>query len=112
MPIASGLGGAAAFGLLGVATGAPPLLAGLVLAPAGLGWAAVRLRGAKKRLPLVLPLDAAARAVAEAYRELGELTPEAAGSLTIEPRAAGYLRCELGKATPAEGRGSPRRSTS
>ena len=57
----------------------------------------------KKRLPLVLPLDAAARAVAEAYRELGELSPEAAGSLTIEPRAAGYLRCELTKATPVEG---------
>ena len=64
--------------LLGVATSAPPLLAGLALAPAGLAWAAVRLRGAKKRLPLVLPLDGAARAVAEAYRELGELSPEAA----------------------------------
>ena len=87
-----------------MATGAPIELAGLALAPAGLGWAAWRLRGAKKRLPLVLPLDAAARAVAEAYRELGELTPEAAASLTIEPRAAGYLRCELTKATPAEGR--------
>ena len=46
----------------------------------------------------------AARAVAEAYRELGELTAEAAASLTIEPRAAGYLRCELTQATPAEGK--------
>ena len=104
VPIASGLGGAAAFGVLGVATGAPIELAGLALAPVGLGWAAWRLRGVKKRLPLVLPLDAAARAVAEAYRELGELTPEAAASLTIEPRASGYLRCELTKATPTEGR--------
>jgi len=104
VPIAGGLGGAAAFGVLGAATGAPIELAGLLLAPAGLGWAAWRLRGAKKRLPLILPLDAAARAIAEAYRELGELSADAAGSLTIEPRAAGYLRCELTKATPAEGR--------
>jgi len=104
VPIAGGLGGAAAFGALGLATGSPIELAGLALAPAGLGWAAFRLRAAKKRLPLVLGLDAAARAVAEAYRELGELSPEAAASLTIEPRAAGYLRCELSKATPAEGR--------
>ena len=35
--------------------------------------------GAKKRLPLVLPLDAAARAVVDAYRELGELSAAAAG---------------------------------
>jgi superfamily II DNA or RNA helicase len=104
VPVAAGLGGAVAFGALGVATSAPPLLAGLALAPTGLAWAAVRLRGAKKRLPLVLALDGAARAVAEAYRELGELSAEAASSLTIEPRAAGYLRCELGAATPVEGR--------
>jgi superfamily II DNA or RNA helicase len=104
VPVAGGLGGAAAFGALGVATSAPPLLAGLALAPAGLAWAAVRLRGARKRLPLVLPLDGAARAVADAYRELGELSAEAAASLTIEPRAAGYLRCELGAATPVEGK--------
>ena len=95
VPIASGVGGAAAFGALGVATGAAALLGGLALAPAGLAWAAVRLREAKKRMPLVLPLDAAARAVADAYRELGEMTDEAAASLRIEPRASGYLRCEL-----------------
>ena len=104
VPIAGGLGGAAAFAVLGVASGAPVELAGLALAPIGLGWAAFRLRGVKKRLPLILPLDAAARAVADAYRELGELTPEAAGSLRIEPRASGYLRVELTKATPAEGK--------
>ena len=46
----------------------------------------------------------AARAVADAYRELGELSDaEAAGSLAIEPRASGYLRCELTEATPEEG---------
>ena len=104
VPIASGLGGAAAFGALGLATSAPPLLLGLALAPTGLAWAGVRLHAAKKRLPLTLPLDGAARAVAEAYRELGELSPEAAASLTIEPRAAGYLRCELKAATPVEGK--------
>jgi hypothetical protein len=93
-----------AFGAVGVATTAPPLLAGLALAPAGLAWATVRLRSAKKRLPLVLPLDSAARAVAEAYRELGELSAEAVSSLRIEPRAAGFLRCELSAATPVEGK--------
>ena len=50
-------------------------------------WAAVRLRAAKKRLPLVLPLDAAARAVTDAYRELGELTPEAAALAARSSRA-------------------------
>ena len=104
VPIASGLGGAAAFGALGVATGATALLGGLALAPAGLAWAAVRLREAKKRMPLVLPLDAAARAVTDAYRELGEMSDEAAASLRIEPRASGYLRCELSAASPDEGK--------
>ncbi|MBE2320156.1 DEAD/DEAH box helicase family protein [Solirubrobacter sp. CPCC 204708] len=104
VPIGTGLGGGAAFGALGVAASAPPLLIGLALAPAGLAWAAVRLGAAKQRLPLVLPLDAAARAVIDAYRELDELTPEAANSLTIEPRASGYLRCELTRATAEEGK--------
>lgn len=104
VPIASGVGGGAAFGALGVATGTSPLLIGLALVPAGLAWAAVRLHTIKRRLPLVLPLGAAARAVTDTYRDLGELTPEAAGSLTIEPRSSGYLRCELTKATPEEGK--------
>lgn len=104
VPVAAGLGGGAAFGVLGVAASAPPLLAGLALAPAGLAWAAVRLSAIKRRLPLVLPLGAAARAVIDAYRELGELRPEAASSLTIEPRSSGYLRCELTQATPEEGK--------
>jgi hypothetical protein len=50
----------------------------------------------------VLPLGGAARSVVDAYRELGELSPEAAASLTIEPRASGYLRCVLTEATPEE----------
>ena len=104
LPLGAGLGGAAAFGALGAAVGAPALLAGLALAPAGLAWAAVRLGRAKRRLPRVLPLDGAARSVADAYLELGELSAVAAGSLTISPRAAGFLRCELTAATAEEGR--------
>ena len=77
-------------------------LAGLVVAAGGLGWAALRLGRASRRLPLVLPLDRAARAVVDAYRELGELSEAAAGSLEIEPRASGYLRVVLTEATPEE----------
>jgi hypothetical protein len=77
-------------------------LAGLVLAAGGLGWAALRLRRAGRRLPIVLPLGRAARAVVDAYRELGELSDAAAASLEIEPRASGYLRCVLTAATPDE----------
>ncbi len=77
-------------------------LAGLAVAAAGLGWAALRLRRASRRLPTVLPLDRAARAVVDAYRELGELSDAAAASLVIEPRTSGYLRCVLTEATPEE----------
>jgi superfamily II DNA or RNA helicase len=77
-------------------------LAALAVAAGGLGWAALRLRRARERLPLVLPLDGAARAIADAYRELGELSDAAAASLVIEPRASGYLRCLLAEATPEE----------
>lgn len=77
-------------------------LAGLAVAAGGLGWAALRLRRASRRLPLVLPLDRAARAVVDAYRELGELSEAAAGSLEIEPRTSGYLRIALTAATPEE----------
>jgi superfamily II DNA or RNA helicase len=103
VPLATGATGVV-LGAVGAAGGAEPVLAGLVLAPAGLAWAAVRLGRAKRRIPLVLPLDAAARAVTDAYRALGELSDAAAGSLAIEPRAGGYLRCELRAATPEEGR--------
>jgi superfamily II DNA or RNA helicase len=77
-------------------------LAGLVVVAGSLGWAALRLRRASRRLPLVLPLDRAARAVVDAYRELGEMSDAAAASLVIEPRASGYLRCVLTEATPEE----------
>ena len=77
-------------------------LAGLLVAAGGLGWATLRLRRASRRLPTVLPLDRAARAVVDAYRELGELGDAAAASLVIEPRASGYLRVALTEATPEE----------
>ena len=103
VPVASGLGGAAAFGALGSRRARSRCSAGRARAGrAGLGRACACARR-KKRMPLVLPLDAAARAVDDAYRELGEMTDEAAASLRIEPRASGYLRCELSAASPEEG---------
>ena len=86
----------------GAVAGVIAALAVLVLVPAGLGWAVVRLSRAQRRLPVVLPLDRSARAIVDAYRELGEMSEAAAGSLEIEPRASGYLRCLLTAATPEE----------
>ena len=45
--------------------------------------------------PSVLPLERAARAVADALRALGELSDEAHASLAWQPRAGGYVRCLL-----------------
>jgi hypothetical protein len=50
----------------------------------------------------VVPLDLVAHAVAEAYWAIGELSGAALASLSVEPRASGYLRCVLGEATPQE----------
>jgi superfamily II DNA or RNA helicase len=95
--------GAAALGLAGfAATGVAAVLALLAVVPIALGWAALRLGRAQSRLPAVLPLERAARSVVDAYRELGEMSDAAAGSLEIEPRASGYLRCVLTEATPEE----------
>jgi hypothetical protein len=102
LPIGAGVGGAASFAAAALAAGAPALLAGVALAPAGLACAAWRLRAARERLPVVLPLDRAARAVADAYRELGEVSAEAAASVELAPRAAGWVRCALPAATPEE----------
>ena len=49
-----------------------------------------------------LGLQDAGRVIAEAYRELGELSAEAAGSLRVRPAGA-FRRCELTAATAAEG---------
>jgi hypothetical protein len=62
----------------------------------------VRLRSARRRLPSVLALDRAAHAVADAYRELGELSDAAAATVVLEPRASGWLRCTLPDASPEE----------
>ena len=92
--------GVAALGT--AATGDPALLASLVLIPAAVGWAAVRLARTRSELAEALPLDLVARAICECYQGLGEMTEAAAGSLAIEPRSAGYLRCFLRSASPAE----------
>ena len=71
------------------------MLSGLALPFAAFGWTGVRLDRAQRTLDDVLPLDLVARAICDAYRALGELGDQAAGSLAIEPRASGYLRCYL-----------------
>ena len=102
----SGVGGGVAFGVLGVATGAPPLLAGLALAPAGLGWAAVRLRARQAAAAARSSRSTPPRAPSPtAYTRARRADAGGRGARsTIEPRAAGYLRCELSQATPEEGR--------
>jgi superfamily II DNA or RNA helicase len=101
-PVAVAAAGLPVAVVAALAAGPVGLVAGLALAVGALGWAALRLRRAQQRLPLVLPLDGAARAVVDGYRALGELSDEAAGSLVIEPRASGYLRVALTRATPEE----------
>jgi superfamily II DNA or RNA helicase len=80
----------------------PLALAALVAVPAALGWAARRLGRTQRELADALPIDLVAHAICDAYRELGELTDGAAGSLAIEPRASGFMRCFLRSATPEE----------
>jgi superfamily II DNA or RNA helicase len=74
----------------------------LAAAVACVVWTAARLASARRTLPDVLPLDVAAHVVADAYCALGEISDTAAGSLAIEPRASGYLRCFLRDGTAAE----------
>jgi superfamily II DNA or RNA helicase len=76
--------------------------AGFLVAAGSSVLAVVRLSRMRRELADVLPLDLTSRAICDAYRQLGQLGDQAAGSLTIEPRAAGYLRCFLAAATPAE----------
>ncbi len=93
----------AAAGALGGALAAGPLLLAGLLPAAGLAAVALhRARRSAARLPAAAPLDRIARAICDAYVDLGELRPEAAASLTFEPRASGYLRCRLHAATPEE----------
>ena len=101
LPLAAA--GAGVAGALGAAAfGEPAGIAAVALVPAGLGWSAARLGRASRQLPPVVPLDLVAHAVAEAYWALGELSGAALASLSVEPRASGYLRCLLAEATPPE----------
>jgi len=93
---------AAASPILELTAHQPLALIGLALVPAGFGWAYARLARTRRQIQETLPLDLAAHAVRDAYRELGELSDEAAASLAIEPRASGYLRVWLKEATPEE----------
>jgi hypothetical protein len=73
-------------GLLGADT-APPRARGPLCA--------LRLRALRDAYPSRLPLDRAARTIVAAYVALGELSPAAAASLTLTPRAGGIVRCAL-----------------
>ena len=96
------IGGLLVF-VLGLLTSIYPAdFAGFALAAGSSVLAVTRLSRVRHELADVLPLDLTARAICDAYRQLGQLSEQAAGSLTIEPRAAGYLRCYLTGATPAE----------
>ena len=102
-----------AFGALGVATGAPRCSPGSRSPrPASAGppsGCAPRKRAAAAR---AAARRRRARASSTPTRSSARCRDEAAGSLQIEPRAAGYLRCELTRRRPRRARGSPPRSTS
>jgi hypothetical protein len=100
--LALGVAGGVCGGMLAILSGEPLALAVAAALPAGLAWAAVRLGRVRAGLADALPLDRAARAVLDAYQELGEMRAEAASSLAIEPRASGYLRCLLREASEEE----------
>ena len=104
LPQRSWLAGGALTALagLGAAAAAPVALAALLPAGVIAGIGVARARRSAARYPAAAPLDRIARAVCDAYVDLGELRPAAAASLAFEPRAAGYLRCLLREATAAE----------
>jgi hypothetical protein len=101
-PLTLGVAGAATGGMLTALSGEPTAALVAALLPAGLAWAAARLARVRAELADALPLDRAARAVLDAYQDLGEMSAEAASSLAIEPRASGYLRCLLRDGTEEE----------
>ena len=78
------------------------LLALVAVVPIALGWAAWRLGRAQSGCRSCCRSTAPPARWCDAYRELGEMSDAAAGSLEIEPRASGYLRCVLTEATPEE----------
>lgn len=87
----------------GVAVG-PLGLALLAGVPATGVWATARLSRAARAFPAAAPLDLVAHAIADAYVTLGELRPEVAASLDLEPRTSGHVRCALTAADEDEAR--------
>ncbi len=75
-------------------------LAGLAPAPRPRWWTPPARRG--RRFPAVLPLERAARAVADALLALDAIGDQAHASLAWQPRAGGYVRCGLPAGDPAE----------
>jgi hypothetical protein len=102
VPLALGAAGALGGVALAALAAEPSLLLAAAALPAGLAVATARLGRVRAGLADPLPLDRAARAVLDTYQELGEIRPEAAASLAIEPRASGYLRCLLRDADERE----------
>ncbi|MEQ8834508.1 MAG: DEAD/DEAH box helicase family protein [Miltoncostaeaceae bacterium] len=70
--------------------------------PAGRLGAALAIGRARDELNSLMPIERAALAVRDALATLGELSPEVAGGLEIEPRASGYLRVSLPGASEQE----------
>jgi hypothetical protein len=102
LPLTVGATAAVATPLAAASAGEPLALIGLTLLPMTFAWALSRLARVRQQLQEMLPLDLAAYAVRDAYLELGELSGEAAASVAIEPRASGYMRVWLKKASAEE----------
>jgi superfamily II DNA or RNA helicase len=102
IPLAAAWITAALTVIISAVTQNPLALSGLTAVLAAVCWVALRLARTRRALAEALPLDLAARAICDAYTKLGGLTADAAGSLAIEPRSSGYLRCHLPAATAAE----------
>lgn len=82
------------------ATATPSAITSPPVFPPRLPWyrgpaVAFGLNSAAVAYPAVLPLDRVARVIADAYAALGEITPQAAASLTLVARPGGALRCLL-----------------
>jgi superfamily II DNA or RNA helicase len=101
-PLTLGVAGAASGAMLTAVSGRPAAALAAILLPVALAWVAARLGRVRAQLADALPLDRAAHAVLDAYKDLGEMSADAASSLAIEPRASGYLRCLLRDGTEEE----------
>lgn len=97
--------GGAETGAAGVA-GAAPLVAVVLLFTAAALLATGLLRArARGRAPAdPVALERAARAVLDAYVQLGEIRPQAAQSLQFAPRLGGRIRCALADGSADENR--------